>query len=68
MTGMPATKKKPGPPKQFGVRVDIRAPAADVEEWKAAAAASPSRLSLSQWIRGLANRAARTHKKATDGA
>lgn len=62
-----ATKKlrrqKPGPPKRFLGRLEIRAPEEDIDLWKAEAAGSPERLELSQWVRGLLNRAVAHRRK-----
>lgn len=63
MTARKPRRQKPGPPKRFLGRLEIRAPVEDIDLWKAEAAESPERLDLSQWVRGLLNRAVGHRRK-----
>lgn len=49
---------KKGPPKRFFATFTMRAEAPDLDRWKAAAQETPERMSMSEWARGVLNRAA----------
>lgn len=47
-----------GPKKQFFATFTFRSSPVDLERWRQAAQATPERMSLSEWARGVLNRAA----------